>query len=319
MAQSTRFLIYFILLVPLIVLATSDEHTCNLVPFFGILYCVNHNLNRIPVIMVGRSDGRVFDLRQNNILKLNVTALEMYPNLKIVDLRDNPLRCTTISIKDLVIRSDCPMPTILQLTTSYKDNPQSSPVKTFLIPPRPTTLHETSLQTSLTQTLFILPRATTPPQISLTSQSSPAQTLFFTPQPTIPYQISKTLHPSKPKLSSLQTPCTKSQHQPTSVATPKTYFVNPAPNTSSAPSSIPYNKSTVSTATYQHRSHDLLIYLSTSTCTVVILVICFKFKLYTRCRRNSHQLEHHDETINMSPMSMSSSGSSTDVYSTTSV
>ena len=317
------------------------------------------------MIMVGRSDVRVFDLRQNNISKLNLTALEMYPNLKIVDLRDNPLKCTSINIKDLVIRSDCPMPTILQSTTSYQDNPQFSPVKTFLIPPQPTTLHETSLQTSLTQTLFILPRATTPSQISLTSQSSPAQTLFITPRPTalhetsqqtsltqtlftlpraptpsqisltsqsspaqtlfttprptIPFQISKTLHPSKPKLSSLQTPCTKSQHQPTSVATPKTYLVNPAPNTSSAPSSIPYNKPTVFTVTYQHRSHDLLIYLSTSICTIVILVICFKFKLYTRCRRNSHQLEHHDETINMSPMSMSSSGSSTDVYSTTSV
>ena len=324
--------------------------------FFGILNCVNGNLNR--------SDVRVFNLRQNNISTLNVTTLDMYPNLKIVDLWDNPLRCTSINIKDLVIRSDSPMPTILQSTTSYQDNLHSSPVKTFLIPPRPITLHETSLQTSLTQTLFILPRATTPSQMSLTSQSSPeqtlfvaprptaldetsqqtsltqtlfilplattpsqmsltsqsspAQTLFITPQPTIPYQISKTLHPSKPKLSSLQTPCSKRQHQPTSVTTPKTYFVNPAPNTSSAPSSIPYNKPTISTATYQHRSHDL-IYLSTSICTVVILVICFKFKLYTRCRRNSHQLEQHDETSNMSPMSMSCSGSSTYVYSTTSV
>ena len=125
MAQSTRSVIYFILLVPLIVLATNDEHTCDLVPFFGILDCVNHNLNRIPVIMIGRSDVRVFDLRQNNISKLNVTALEMYPNLKkIVDLRDNSLRCTSINIKDLVIRSDCPMPTVLQSTTSYQDNPQ---------------------------------------------------------------------------------------------------------------------------------------------------------------------------------------------------
>ena len=59
MAQSTRSVIYFILLVPLIVLATNDEHTCNLVPFFGILDCVNHNLNRIPVIMIGRSDVTV--------------------------------------------------------------------------------------------------------------------------------------------------------------------------------------------------------------------------------------------------------------------
>ena len=186
-------------------------------------------------------------------------------------------------------------------------------MQTLFITPRPTALHETSQQTSLTRILFTLPRATTPSHISLTSQPSPAQTMFVTPR------ISKTLHPSKPKLSSLITPCTKSQHQPTSVATTKTYFVNPAPNTSSALSSVPYNKPTVSTATYQHRSQDLLIYLSTSICTVFILVICFKFKLYARCRRNSHQLEHHDETINMSPMSMSSSGSSTDVYSTTSV
>ena len=50
--------------------------------FFGILDCVNHNLNRIPVIMIGRSDVRVFDLGQHNISKLNVTALEMYPNFK---------------------------------------------------------------------------------------------------------------------------------------------------------------------------------------------------------------------------------------------
>ena len=186
-------------------------------------------------------------------------------------------------------------------------------MQTLFITPRPTALHETGQQISLTRILLTLPRATTPSQISLTSQPSPAQTMFVTPR------ISKTLHPSKPKLSSLITPCTKSQHQPTSVATTKTYFVNPAPNTSSAPSSVPYNKPTVSTATYQHRSQDLLIYLSTSICTIFILVICFKFKLYTRCGRNSHQLEHHDETINMSPMSMSSSGSSTDVYSTTSV
>ena len=184
-------------------------------------------------------------------------------------------------------------------------------MQTLFITPRPTALYETSQQTSLTRTLFTLLRATTPFQISLTSQPSPAQTLF------VSQRISKTLHPSKPKLSSLITPCTKSQHQLTSVTTTKTYFVNPAPNTSSAPSSVPYNEPTVSTATDQHRSQDLLIYQSTSICTVFILVICFKFKLYTRCRRNSHQLEHHDETINMSPMSMSFSGSSTDVYSTT--
>ena len=62
------------------------------------------------------------------------------------------------------------------------------------------------------------------------------------------------------KQSSLITPCTKRQHQPTSVATTKTYFVNPAPNTSSAPSSVSYNEPTVSTTTDQHRSQDLLIY-----------------------------------------------------------
>ena len=77
-----KIVCFILLLVPLIVLATNDEHTCDLVPFFGIHDCVNHNLNRIPVIMIGRSDVRVFDLRQNNISKLNVTALEMYPNLK---------------------------------------------------------------------------------------------------------------------------------------------------------------------------------------------------------------------------------------------
>ena len=72
-----------------------------------------------------------------------------------------------------------------------RSGPYGPPQKTFLIPPRPTTLHETSLQTSLTQTLFILPRATTPSQISLTSQSSPVQTMFITLRPTALHETSQ--------------------------------------------------------------------------------------------------------------------------------
>jgi hypothetical protein len=75
--------------------------------------------------------------------------------------------------------------------------------------------------------------------------------------------------------------------------------------------------------------------LSTTVTTILILGLCVKFKFYTRCRRNTRQLEQptqqNNENIAMSPVSssssieniamspVSSSGSSNEVYSITRV
>ena len=66
--------------------------------------------------------------------------------------------------------------------------------------------------------------------------------------------------------------------------------------------SIPFEKPTFVTLTHKRPYPVLLTSLLTSICTLFILAICIKSKLYTRCLRNSRQLAPNSETIDMSPV-----------------
>ena len=84
---------------------------------------------------------KVLDLRQNDISSVNNTVLIFYPNLKIIDLRQNPDICGKIQISGVVIKSDCPtMPTysVISYSTSSIYPTWSIPIQTTL----PITLHQ---------------------------------------------------------------------------------------------------------------------------------------------------------------------------------
>ena len=79
-----------------------------------------------------------------------------------------------------------------------------------------------------------------------------------------------------------------------------TISILPVPSSTS----IPFEKPTFVTLIHKRPYSVLITLLSTSICTLFILAICIKSKLYTRCRQNSRQLVPNNETIDMSPVSL---------------
>ena len=330
MVAFVRFFIVFSSLT--LIITNGDERPCTFFRPLGILDCVDQGLRHVPILQDGRRDVKVLDLRQNNISTVGNTVLTIYPNLKIVDLRHNPNVCGRINLVGVTIISDCPI-----LTTSLKpspspiqNTPQSSPSKappisiiTSCLAPKSSFPKATILTILSHSSIKNIPRLSTipAPRSSTAKVLSTPLTLATRSSPVISTPRLSTVKPlgTPPTPTSLYTSLT-------STVTTKTYskpihnsVLPPIPSTL-ATSTRFYNKPTVSLARSQPRSYDLLIYLSISISTILVLMVCVKFKLYTRCRQNSHEIEQN-ETVHMSPTvtSMSSSGSSTDIYLTTSV
>ena len=330
MVAFVRFFIVFSSLA--LIITNGDERPCTFFRPLGILDCVGRGLRHVPILQDGRRDVKVLDLRQNNISAIGSEVLTIYPNLKIVDLRHNPRICGKINLVGVTIKSDCPV-----LITSSKpslspiqNTPQSSSSKappisviTSCIAPESSFSKASILSILSHSSIKNISRPSTIPAtrsstakvfstpLTLISRSSPAISTprLSTAKPlgTPPTPVITSLY-----ISLISAVITKTYSKSNHNSILSTILSTPATSTR-------FNKPTVPNATSQPRSYDLLIYLSTSISTILILMICVKFKLYTRCRQNSHESEQNAETVNMSPTSMSSSGSSTDVYSTTSV
>ena len=330
MVAFVRFFIVFSSLT--LIITNGDERPCTFFRPLGILDCVDQGLRHVPILQDGRRDVKVLDLRQNNISTIGNTVLTIYPNLKIVDLRHNPNVCGRINLVGVTIISDCPI-----LSTSLKPSP--SPIQNTL-PSSPSKAPPISIITSCLAPKSSFPKATI---LTILSHSSikniprlstiPAPRSSTAKVLSTPLTLATRSSPaiSTPRLSTVKplgtppTPTSLYTSLTSTVAT-KTYSkpthnsVLPAIPSTLATSTRFYNKPTVSLARSQPRSYDLLIYLSISISTILVLMVCVKFKLYTRCRQNSHEIEQN-ETVHMSltVTSMSSSGSSTDIYLTTSV
>lgn len=331
MVAFVRFFIVFSSLT--LIITNGDERPCTFFRPLGILDCVDQGLRHVPILQDGRRDVKVLDLRQNNISTIGNTVLNIYPNLKIVGLRHNPGICRKINLVGVIVISDCPILTtslkpslspIQNTTQSSSSKASSISVITSCLAPKSSfskasilSIHNHSSIKNISRPSTIpAPRSSTAKVLStpltLITRSSPAISTprLSTAKPlgTPPTPVITSLYISL--ISAVITKTySKSNHNSILSAIPST----PATSTR-------FNKPTVSIATSQPRTHDLLIYLSTSISTILILMVCVKFKLYTRCRQNSHELEQNVKTVNMSPTSMSfSSGSSTDIYLTTSV
>ena len=342
-----RFFILFVLLI--VSSAHGDQHTCKFIRFVGLLDCVNRGLQKVPILKDGRRSVKVLDLRQNNITEISDTVLANYPNLKLVDVRQNPYICGGIHIVNIKVRSSCPITStayspVTPSSTSLSSNTRSvpntqtqnitrpSPSKSYTLPV-PYTLNENTPRSSPSK-----PHTRT--VLSTRSQNTPQSSTSKPHTPSVPeYRNTPQPSPSKPNTplvtnTKIQNTPRPSPTKPNKSISSSTTFSLPA-NDSSSSTVPPFNNPTIPVTEYQRSSPDLLVYLSTTVTTILILGLCVKFKFYTRCRRNTRQLEQptqqNNENIAMSPVSssssieniamspVSSSGSSNEVYSITRV
>jgi hypothetical protein len=86
----------------------GKQQGCKLVRFVGVLDCVNVGLRNVPIIKKDRDAVKVLDLRQNNITKLDSKIMAAYPNLKLIDVRENPRVCGGVFVS-VTVKSDCKM------------------------------------------------------------------------------------------------------------------------------------------------------------------------------------------------------------------
>ena len=148
---------------------------------------------------------KVLDLRQNDISSVNNTVLISYPNLKIIDLRQNPDICGRIQIIGVVV--DCPtMPTYS--VVSYSTSSLCS-TRSISIPDR--TTNNTSPRPSTSTK--IAPKPSTTIQNTLRSDSSSQSNT--PPRPcTQPNQHTPRPSSSEPYTTSI--PITTTYHMPLS-------------------------------------------------------------------------------------------------------
>ena len=201
-------------------------------------------------------------------------------------------------------------------TDHTTNNASPRPSTSTKIAPKPSTTNQNTLRSDLSSQSNTPPRPSTRPNQHTPRPSSSEP--YTTPIP-----ITTTYHMPLSSTSQHVTPrlISPSYHiqiyrNLTLVNHYSTTSILPVPSSTS----IPFEKPTFVTSTHKRHYPVLLTSLSTSICTLFILAICIKSKLYTRCRRNSRQLAPNHETIDISPVrSTSSSGSSTEIYPVSSV
>jgi hypothetical protein len=284
MVGFVRFSIFLVILTDSSIYGTQ-QRSCKLVKFVGVLDCVNVGLQNVPILKKDRDAVKVLDLRQNNITKLDSKIITTYPNLKLIDVRENPHVCGGVFIS-VTVKSDCEIRTNIYLSPSKTPSPSK---------------HST----------------TSPPTIQTTLRPSPTKPL--TPTTTSPCRPSTkpSTHiprPSKPHTRSV--PNTQSRNTP---QPPK--FSSSSSSLPLSSSSIkPKNPVTVHRR--DGYPQQLAVYLSTAFATLFVLIFCAKCRPCTRCRRRRTQENRNIvmATVNsVGNIAESSSGSSIEIYDVTSV
>jgi hypothetical protein len=110
-------------------LVYGKQQGCKLVRFVGVLDCVNVGLQNVPIIQKDRDAVKVLDLRQNNITKLDSKIMAAYPNLKLIDVRENPRICGGVFVS-VTVKSDCKM-NKSYLPSSYTLSPSTILTRTI--------------------------------------------------------------------------------------------------------------------------------------------------------------------------------------------
>ena len=84
-----------------------DAAKCKEVQFVGLVNCSDLGLTELP-----KTDKdikvKVLDLRKNNIKAITESSvLVIFPNIVVVDLRENPLDCKKIQFTKLQAKGNC--------------------------------------------------------------------------------------------------------------------------------------------------------------------------------------------------------------------
>ena len=107
-----------------------DAAKCKKVQFVGLVDCSDLGLTELPK-MDKDITVKVLDLRKNNIKAITESSLlAIFPNIVVVDLRENPLDCKKIQFTKLQVKSDCTTRHVSSATVSI--NGTSSSVYTNL-------------------------------------------------------------------------------------------------------------------------------------------------------------------------------------------
>ena len=86
----------------------DDRHLpCKLIKIARLLDCIDRGLTEVPFYKNG-TIVRVLDLRKKNLSKIDENILVTYPNLALVDVRQNPKICGNINVENVIVKSDCP-------------------------------------------------------------------------------------------------------------------------------------------------------------------------------------------------------------------
>ena len=207
-------LVFFILSFSLLVIQSTSicrEH--RLAKALDCSGLALKDINRITT-----ADGKwvlSLSLRRNLLVSVNITkVLLLFPNIRLVDLRENPLDCRLVRQHTIIIKSDCiPQP---KLSSSSLEISHSSAVPPTTSPQTSSTTHiidstSTTYWYSPTpshSSTYRLPSAvppTTSPQTSSTTHiiGSTSTTNWYSPTPshTSTYRLPSAVPPTSPQPS----------------------------------------------------------------------------------------------------------------------
>ena len=281
----------------LILIVSGAKGCCMFKKPIGILDCMDCNLSKVPFYQKYGSSVLYLDLQKNNITEITQNVSAVYPNLISVDARGNQYICGGLKVSGIKVRSNCPTEIRHNITISETANPTST-----LIPIASTTYTQLSFKSTTTLisvTSFLQPSSSRPEALS----PSAAVTSFIllptselTPANIV---ITLTNYPDSTSIFYL------ANFSATDFSSSSTILMKPTNVAISQPKQLPI----------------LLISISTTVCAIFIIGFLIKFKRYLCCRRRRTNIYSEGDGISLTLRSLptSSSGSSTEVFTITSI
>ena len=128
-----KFIILFITL-PFKCINGDRHQTCKLIKIARLLECIDRALTEVPFY----KNGNIVRVRKNNLSKIDENILVTYPNLALVDVRQNPKICGNINVEHGIVKRDCPTNTIFPIGRNAYLSPLSSTAQKTSVSPQHT-------------------------------------------------------------------------------------------------------------------------------------------------------------------------------------
>ena len=276
----------------LLILIVSDAKGCCMFKKpIGLLDCMDCNLSKVPFYRKCGSSVLYLDLQENNITEITQNVLAVYPNLISIDARGNQYICGGVKVSGIKVRSNCPTEIRHNITISETANPTST-----LIPIPSTTCAQLSFKSSTTL-------------ISATS--------FLQPSSSRPEAVTSFILLPTSELTTANIVITPTNY-PDSTSI---FYLSNSNTTDFSSSSTILKKPTTVAISQPKQTPILLISISTTVGTIFITGFLIKFKRYLcfRIRRTNIYSEGDGISLTLRSLPTSSSGSSTEVFTITSI